>query len=187
MGADGPGTLQPPEPDRKIRIARERFEAEVARDPGDSYAYVNMALVWHWSWEYASALELYNGAIRLDSAFPYARCARASLLATCPRFEYRDGDLAVRDATMALEGALAGPPMTLNWKQRMYRGTVAAALAERGEFDAAVLMQREAPPFCITRVSEETATARIAQFQAGQPLRLSSGLVWQGIGPPLRV
>jgi tetratricopeptide (TPR) repeat protein len=176
-----------PDPDRKIRRARERFEADVARDPGDAHAYVNMALFWHWSLEYANALELYSGAIRIGPAFPYALCARASLLATCPDSTYRDGDLAVRDATMALEGALAGPPMTLNWKRRLYRETVAAALAERGEFDAAVLMQREVLPFCMTRVSEKTAAARIAQFQAGQALRLSTGLVRRGIGRPLRV
>ena len=87
---------------------------------------------------------------------------------------------------MALEGALAGRPLTLNWKRRMYRETVAAALAERGEFDAAVLMQREVLAFCITRVSEKTAAARIAQFQAGQALRLSTGLVRRGIARPLR-
>lgn len=179
--------MQPPEPDRKIRSALERFEADVARDPGDAHAYVNMALVWHWSFEYANALELYNGAIRLDPAFPYALCARASLLATCPDFTYRDGDLAVRDATMALDRALEGPPMKLNWKRRLYRETLAAALAERGEFDAAILMQREVLPFCITRISEKTATERIAQFQARQPLRLSTGLVRRGILRPLRV
>lgn len=159
----------------------------MARDAGDAHAYVTMALIWHWSFEYANALDLYDGAIRLDPAFPYALCARASLLATCPDSAYRDGDLAVRDATMALDRALEGQPMTLNWKRRLYRETLAAALAERGEFGAAVLMQREVLPFCITRVSEKTATERISQFQAGQPLRLSTGLVRHGILRPLRV
>jgi tetratricopeptide (TPR) repeat protein len=174
----------PPYP--KVLNAVARLEAEIARDPGDSYAYLNIALLWHWDQEYAKALDHYHSAIRLDPEFPYARCARASLLATCPDPRYRDGDLAVRDARAALDIAGRTRQMTTSWRRRMYREILAAALAERGEFDAAVLMLREVLPFCITRIAEEQVTACIAQFQEGRPVRTDMGLVSQGISRPRR-
>jgi len=172
--------------DSKTLHAVARLEAELVRDPSDSYAHLEIALLWHWSQEYASALDHYNSAIRLDPEFPYAVCARASLLATCPDPRYRDGDLAVRDARAALDIAGRTGQMTTNWRRRMYRATLAAALAERGEFDAAVLMVRETLPFCITRLAEEQARACIARFQEGQPVRSDRGPVLRGIARPRR-
>jgi len=68
----------------------------------------------------------------------------------------------------------------------MFLETLAAALAERGDFEAAAEVEREALRFCITRISEETARARIAQFQRGGRLRLDAGLVRSGVSrrPP---
>lgn len=172
--------------DVKTLRAVARLEAEIAEDPGDSYPHLNAALLWHWAEEYASALDHYNRAIRLDPEFPYALCGRPSLLATCPDPRYRDGDLAVRDARAALDIAGRMGAMTTNWRRRMYREILAAALAERGEFDAAIQMQRESLPFCITRLSEDHANACIAQFQDGQPVRSDRGLVSRGISRPRR-
>ena len=171
-------------PDAKTRRAVERFEAQIARDLDDAYAYVNMGLWWHWNEEYARALDHYDTAVRLDPVFAHARCARASLLATCPDARYRNGEVAVRDATVALDVARESGQLTTNWKHRMYLETLAAALAECGDFDAAVQVEQEALPLCITRINEETANARIAQFRAGVPLRVEEGLVRSG--PPRR-
>jgi hypothetical protein len=102
---------------------------------------------------------------------------RASLLATCPDSRYRDGELAVRDATVALNLARERRQLTTNWKHRMYLETLAAALAERGDFDAAVRVEQEA-------LNEETANARIAQFRAGMPLRVEEGLLRSGFARP---
>ena len=52
-------------------------------------------------------------------------------------------------------------------------------------YDTAVRLEQEALPFCLTRINEETANARIAQFRAGMPLRVEEGLVRSG--PPRRM
>ena len=167
--------------DPKTRRRVERFEAQIARDPGDAYAYVNMGLWWHWLEHYAKAIDHYDIAIQLDPRFAYARCARASLLATCPDPRFRSGVSAVRDATAALGIASETNRLTTNWKRRMYLGALAAALAERGDFDAAVRTQRETLPFCITRTNENVANVRIAQFQGRQALRAATGLIRSGV------
>lgn len=148
--------------DAKTLHAVARLEAELVRDPGDSYAHLEIALLWHWDQEYARALDHNNSAIRLDPEFPYALCARASLLATCPDPRYRDGDLAVRDARAALDLAGRMRQITTNWRRRMYRQTLAAALAERGDFAEAILIEREAVTFGITEIEEESTTPVIA-------------------------
>lgn len=173
--------MEGPELDRKARAAVERFETKIARDPDVAHAYVDMGLYWHWMEQYARAMDHYDIAIRLDPQFAPARCARASLLATCPDVRYRDGELAVRDATAALEVARETKQLTTNWKYRMYLDTLAAALAEQGNFDAAVRIQRETLPFCITGMAQEAAHTRIAQFEARGPLRVDTGLVRSGI------
>jgi hypothetical protein len=116
-------------------------------------------------------------AVERFEALAHGRCARASLLATCPDARYRTGEVAVRDATVALDVARESGQLITNWKHRLYLETLATVLAERGDFDAAVRVEQEALPFCLTRINEETANARIAQFRAGMPLRVEEGLV----------
>jgi serine/threonine-protein kinase len=173
--------MEEPGMDSKASRRVERFEAEIARDPDDAYAYLNMGLWWHWLEHYAKAADHYIIAIQLDPRFAYARCARASLLATCPDPRLRNGDSAVRGATAALGIASEMNQLTTNWKRRMYLNTLAAALAERRDFDAAVRTQRETLTFCITRTNENAANARIAQFQGRRALRAATGLVRSGV------
>jgi tetratricopeptide (TPR) repeat protein len=170
----------------KTRQVVRRFEARIARDPGDAEAHLDMGLWWHWSLLYAKASRRFDRAVELDPGFAYALCARASLLATCPDPAYRDGEAAVRDAAAAIARARAARELTTNWTHRMFLETLAAALAERGDFEAAAEVEREALRFCITRISEETARTRIAQFQRGGRLRLDAGLVRSGVSrrPP---
>ena len=170
--------------DEKTRRAVARFEGQTARDPHDPYPHVNMGLWWHWLEAYAKARHHYDIAIQLDPRFAYALCARGGLLATCPDPTYRNGETAVRDATAALGIARETKQLTTNWKHRMYLETLAAARAEHGDFEAAVRIQHEVLPFCITRVNEGVAHARIAQFQGRQALRVARGLVRSGVGPP---
>jgi len=68
---------------------------------------------------------------------------------------YRDGEGAVRDASGAIALARAARELTTSWKHRVFLQTLAAALAERGDFEAAA--ERHALPYCITRVNERAA------------------------------
>jgi hypothetical protein len=105
MTRAGHGELDP-----KTLRAIERFEAEIARDASDPFAYVNMGLGWHWTGHYARALE--------QLSLAYALCARASLLATCPDPTCRNGASALVDATAALNIAREKKELTTNWKRR---------------------------------------------------------------------
>ncbi|SFM85965.1 tetratricopeptide repeat protein [Nitrosomonas communis] len=119
----------PMERELELRIDFEAnlFKAAIAIYPNDPYAYNYMGLCWHEHQRYSEALELYNKAIQLDPQFAHALCAQASLLATCPDAKYRDGALAVKDATTALRIAQERNQLQSDWKHRMYLQTLAAA------------------------------------------------------------
>ncbi|SFM51824.1 hypothetical protein [Nitrosomonas communis] len=155
-------TLMERELDPKIVSAVKRFEAEIALDPNDPYAYDFMVLWLHWKRRYSEALELYNMAIQLDPQFAHALCARASLLATCPDARYLNGVLAVKDAAAALRIAQERNKLTSDWKHRMYLQTFAAAHAEASDFQAAMAIQREALQFSVTRCARSEVAARLA-------------------------
>ena len=116
-----------------------------------------MGLWWHWSELYAKASRRFDRAVELDPGFAWALCARASLLATCPDSAYRDGEAAVRDAAAAIARARAAGELTTNWTHRVFRETLAAALAERGDFEAAAEVEREALRYCIGRASPSSS------------------------------
>jgi tetratricopeptide (TPR) repeat protein len=166
--------------DPKTAFAVERFKAELALDPNDPYAYDRMGLWWHWKRQYSEALALYNKAILLDPQLAHALCARASLLATCPDARYRDGPMAVVDATAALRIAKERNKLGSDWEHRMYLQTLAAAYAEAGDFQSAAATQREALPFSMTRRARSEVTARLAQYALKQPTREAAGLVHYG-------
>ena len=109
---------------------------------------------------------------------------RADLRATCPDPTYRDGEGAVRDASGAIALARAARELTTSWKHRVFLQTLAAALAEHGDFEAAAEVERHALPYCITRVNERAAWARIAQFERGEPSRVEAGWMWLVVSRP---
>ena len=172
--------------DVKTRLAIERFNADTARDPNDAYAHLNMGIWWHWKRKYARALELYNKAIELDARFPYALCARAGLLATCPDAAYRNGAAAIRDATAALEIAHEKRGLTTNWKRRMYLGTLAAACAEIADFDLAIDIQRKTREFAVTLYAEREVDEALSRLESGLPIRKDRGLVHYSAARPRR-
>jgi hypothetical protein len=140
-----------------------------------------MGLWWYWNGAYAGASERFDSAVRLDPKFSRALCWRAALRGTCPDPIYRDGKGAVSDASGAIALARAGRELSTNWKHRVYLETLAAALAERGDFEAAAEVERQALPYCITRINEERAWTRIAQFQRGERLRVGTDPMRSGV------
>lgn len=112
------------------------FNEAVRLDPLDTSARVHRARAQARAGRYAAALADYAEAIRHDPEDPAAQNGLAWLLATCPAAPLRDGPRAVALATRTNE--LSG------WKNPYHLGTLAAAQAEAGHFDAAVTWQSSA-------------------------------------------
>jgi len=109
---------------------------------------------------YDKALEYYAMAARLDPAFVLAWNNRAWLLATAPDAEYRNGPLAVQCATKACE--LTG------YQAADMLDTLAAALAEAGQFKQAVTRARQALEKADAG-QQASQSARLKLYESGKP------------------
>ena len=117
---------------------------------------------WEKKGRYDKALADFNEAIRLDPRDGWNHNNRAWLLATCPEARYRDGRQAVASATHACE--LAG------WKQAYLIGTLAAAYAEAGDFDAAIKWQTRANAMYSDAKDRSNGEARLELYRAKRPI-----------------
>ena len=158
--------------------------------------YVNRGLVWHDKGDYDRALADYNQAIALDAKFApaweaggSARQARgelrkaienfrraieldpkfarahnnlAWLLATCADGELRDGKQAVEHATKACE--------LVDFRDAEYLDTLAAAHAESGQFEQAVMRAKEAIEKAAP-AQKAIIQKRLERYEARKPYR----------------
>jgi tetratricopeptide (TPR) repeat protein/Zn-dependent membrane protease YugP len=152
-----------------IRLSRGDFEQAISDaseairlDPNDGIAFNNRGAALSKSGEYAAAVADFHEAIRLRPSLPNPYKHLASIQATCPLPEFRDGAAAVANATRALELA--------QWKPVDWLATLAAAHAECGNFAEACHWQRE----CLDASPAELAAelrARLELYEAGEPFR----------------
>lgn len=110
------------------------------------------------------ALAAYGEVIRLEPSNAWALDGRAWIWATCPDPRFRDGPRAVASATRACE--------LLDWNDPVTLDTLAAALAESGDFPAAVRRQESAIEHLDANDREQKLyRERLALYQAGRPYR----------------
>lgn len=155
-----------------------RFEEAIAENPSDPNAYVDIGIILHWGGNYESALQMYGQAVDLAPNSVHGLLSRASLLATCPDEEYRNGTQAVADSRRAFEyvnetGHLDGWP----WVRRSYLEVLAASYAEIGDFEKASDTLKEALAVCKTRMAEREVRSLFETIQRGQPIRKQGGLL----------
>ncbi len=114
--------------------------------------------------EYAEALQDYYQAVTLAPGSPQAFNDAAWLMATCPDEQFRNGERAIEYARYACE--------VTKHQNGEFVDTLAAALAERGEFEEAAKTQEQA----ITLLSDEVRSAaaeRLALYKDNKPFRVS--------------
>jgi tetratricopeptide (TPR) repeat protein len=123
-----------------------------------------------------NALLDYGEAIRVDPTFAPAYNMRAWVLATCPHYSVRKGELAAADARKACELA--------QWQEPDYLDTLAAAEAECGRFDEAIRYENKAlenERYAKTKTGE-AARWRLKVYQEGKAFR--DGAPAAAPGPP---
>ena len=142
---------------RKNSVSREDF-AEAQRLTDQGYEL-------HMEGDYRAAVTAYERALKLNPDSIRANNNLAWLRATCPDASYRDGKLALELARKSMRlGEAAGQPKYL------YYGTLAAAHAECGKFDQAVIQQQR----CINAAPPEhiaAARERLGLYERQQPYR----------------
>ena len=116
--------------------------------------------------DYTQLLAAYDELVHSYPQDARAHEGRAWLLATCPNQNYRDGTSAVASATQACK--------LTNWKKATALCTLAAAHAETGDFENAVLWETKARELSAAPGSDgKWNTERLALYQAGKPFRVS--------------
>ena len=120
----------------KLRIALSHYTRALADGSADAYTHLDMGLSWHWHENYCEALQCFDRAVSTEPFIPYALCARASLLATCPLPELRDGEKALADALQANRFADFAGELTEEWRLRNYTAVLAAAHTECGSMNS---------------------------------------------------
>ena len=119
--------------------------------------------------EYERALEHFRQVLRLDPQHAGALNNVAWILATCPVDRVRDGRAALAYAARALQ---ASPVVTAD-----ILDTQGAALAEAGQFDAAVASAQRAVQLAAdagNTALRERIAARIDLYRRGAPFRMSA-------------
>jgi tetratricopeptide (TPR) repeat protein len=139
------------------------YSEAIRLDPKDSLPYYNRGAARGAKRDYDRALADYAEAIRLDPKDARAYNGRAWLWATCPDAKRRDGKRAVESATRACE--LSG------WKGAYNLGTLAAACAEAGDFDAAIRWQAKAQDLYSDERDRQKGRSRLELYKQRKPYR----------------
>jgi tetratricopeptide (TPR) repeat protein len=138
--------------------------------PGDAWALLLRARAWAFQGDAARAVADQTEAIRLVPDYAQAYHDRAWLEATAPGGRARDGRRAVADATRACR--------LTEWARPEYLATLAAALAESGDFDGAVARQGDALDLLADPRARGEALACLDLYRAKTPYRAPAAAPW---------
>jgi Flp pilus assembly protein TadD len=147
----------------RLAEAEAQFAEALRLDPGYGDAHDNLGDVLARGGKYEQAVAQFAEALRKNPSDGEAYHNRAKIMAACPDAKYRDGGLAVLFATRACE--------LTQWKKPEYLDTLAAAHAEAGDFDAAVIWQTKAIQSQLDRRKNDDQRARLLLYQARKPYR----------------
>ena len=164
----------------KLQLSLEHYTRKVTDGSADAYSHLSMGLMWHWHEGYREALECFDRAVNSEPFVPYSLCARASLLATCPIAEFRDGRQSLVDAQRARDGAALAGELKEEWRLRTYSAVLAAAHSECGNYAKATEVLRRSIAQLQTHTSRSQLTTYLRAAENSKSLRLEHGLLRQG-------
>jgi tetratricopeptide (TPR) repeat protein len=147
---------------RQFEKALADYHRAVELDPSDPQRVTNRGEAHRSLGHWAEAADDFRQAVNLDNACGRALQCAAWLMATCPDEQYRHPDLALRAAQKAIE--LDGD------QDYIYLDSLAAALANRGQFDKAQGVIKRA----ILLAPPENAAPlkhRLELYRSGKPFR----------------
>jgi tetratricopeptide (TPR) repeat protein len=136
-------------------------DTDASPETSKSVALVKSARESHKKGDYEKAIVEYTEALTLGPKDPVAHNEFAWLRATCPDVRFRDGPLAIENATKACE--LTG------WNDPAYLDTLAAAFAEAGDFEKAIQWQTKAIDIGL-KGREGELRAHLALYHSESPL-----------------
>jgi len=126
-------------------------------------AHGNLALGLNREGLFEGAAAHFAEAARLNPNDGNACNNHAMMLASCPEAKCRDGKKAVEAATRACE--------LTQWKRPDFLDTLAAAYAEAGDFNAAVMWQTRAIEILTDERNRDAFRSRVALYEAKKPYR----------------
>lgn len=154
----------------KIRFARQEyfdaiqdFDRAIKRNPKSATAFIYRGSAWSKREEFANAIADYEAASKLAPEAPWPRNELAWIRATCPDPPFRDGKQAV---ALAMEAC-----KLTAWQNGTYLDTLAAALAETGDFDKAIERQKAANALFTDPVTRAAGEARLKNYREKTPYR----------------
>jgi tetratricopeptide (TPR) repeat protein len=151
----------------KPQLALPQFRAVLKEKKEDAQGHFELARALKLLNRHEDAIASYREALRLRPDWPEASNDLAWLLATAPEDNLRDGALARNIAERALEISRRREPMLLD--------TVAAAQAEAGNFEDAIVTEKRAIELAKAIQDEKLVgllEGHLAGFQRKQPVRL---------------
>jgi serine/threonine-protein kinase len=131
--------------------------------PGSAIALVERGLARQAVGKYQQAINDYGRALAIDKGFLLAYNGLAWILATCPDAPLRDGKKAVEFATKACERG--------GWVHSDELDTLAAAYAERGQFDEAIKWQQKAIELASTDADKAEFQQRLSLYSRHEAFR----------------
>lgn len=148
--------------DRKPQKAIEAYTAILAKHPDNWLALRGRADTYLTSGKHAEAIADYEKAVKLQPKDPGILNNFAWVLATSPDDKLRNGQRAIKLATLACE--------VTDYKQAHILSTLASAHAEAGDFQTAVKWSQKAVELG-KEDQKEALEKELASYRAGKPWR----------------
>lgn len=147
---------------KRYNFAIEDFDAALKIDPAYAKSLNNRGLAYQGKGLFHFALKDFEAAIEADPQHMNAYNNLAWIHATCPEDSIRDGGKAIALARKVVEATESKDPGSLD--------TLAAAYAESGDFDSAILYQKQAIELA-SGTYLDTLITRLLQYRDNKPYR----------------